>query len=374
MKHVIIIGLGPQGLFLLREMSRLGINVYTISRKDEIGYYSKYGKKFLINNKNELIELLNRLANKFEEKIDCYIASGSYLSYLINNYPKLWDLFDVYPRPLESVKILNNKITTFKLASTLNIRILRTYTIEEIENKKLFNKLDYPIIAKWDINLNLFKKTKFKTMVLNNSEDLFRFTKQLCAIEKSNLVIQKYLGGNLKNNNISFGGYFFNGKAILGVLVNEIRHYTSGISSYVKEYDGDFSSVIKQQALKLINFLEFTGFVDVEFKICNEIPYLIDVNPRPFGFIKILKQKYQDIGEIFINSELNYELNFVLSNCEWVNILRDLLAIFSYCFSHKSVRPFFEVVSTYRTKKIMDVFDPNDLKPFIYQIIKRINF
>ena len=42
---VVVLGLGPSGLFLVRQLSKITSNIYAVGRYDDVGMYSKYLKK-----------------------------------------------------------------------------------------------------------------------------------------------------------------------------------------------------------------------------------------------------------------------------------------------------------------------------------------
>ena len=51
---ILLLGLAPQGLFLLREYCRAGKKVVAVGLKDQVGNFSKYGKKYVIEEFGEL--------------------------------------------------------------------------------------------------------------------------------------------------------------------------------------------------------------------------------------------------------------------------------------------------------------------------------
>ena len=62
MQTVLIAGMGYPGLFLAREFGKRPCNLYCIGRhKNEIGMYSKYGRKYVASTGQELRKWLSML-------------------------------------------------------------------------------------------------------------------------------------------------------------------------------------------------------------------------------------------------------------------------------------------------------------------------
>ncbi len=355
-----MIGLGPQGLFLLRELSRAGYQVTAVGRRNEIGAHSRYGKKTLISSEEELIARLNEISASNEGRQLCHITSGYYLSHLARNYSKLWKQFDVRPSPHEAVKYLINKMETYLIAERVGIRVLES---------KLLSNLDIatattPLIAKWNQDIYLFMKPEFKTVVIKDREQLKRFAERYSGIEGEHITVQRYLGREL-DNNISYGGYYENGRCLAGILVQQRNQYPMGFSSYVREYRGDESQRLSEKAESLFEKTGFSGFGEVEFKYDIESGefFLLEVNPRAWGWIKILKRKYPHLVEIIMNGRSEKGRN----NCKWVNIMRNGRALIAEP-SFRNLGLFFESLHG----SIFDIWDTGDPKPFFYQIVRGI--
>lgn len=357
---VILIGLGPQGLFLMRELSRKGYSVIALGEKNEIGAHSKYGRKILIKNREDLGTNLRKLESKGSERKECYITSGFYLSYLASHHPELWKIFDMKPSPYESVKLLINKLSTYELADSINIKVLNSDLFSDID----ISEIDYPVIAKWNEDIHLFSKPGFKTAIIENMEQAKQFSLKYSGEEKKYITVQRYLGDNL-DDNISYGGYYKEGECLAGILVQQKGQYPLGLSSYVKEYCGEKSETLIEMARNLFMKMKYTGFGEAEFKYDRKTGsfFLLEVNPRTWGWIKILKQKYPDIADLIAGKKITPGNR----DCKWVNILRNIKYVLSSLSFH-SVRMFFESING----SVYDVWDTRDMKPFFYQIIRRM--
>ena len=360
MKKIVLIGLGPQGLFLLREYSRSDCEVIAVGRKDEIAAHSRYGEKIIISSEEELIEKLTELAETTPGKLECHITSGYYLSYLIGGFPDLWTIYDVKPSPYDSVRLFTNKLATYNIAEKSGIKVLNSLLLSDIDIKTIV----YPVIAKWNQDIHLFSKPDFKTMVLEDRPQMQCFLGIFSEEEKKHIAIQRYLGSDF-DDNISYGGYYTDGICIAGILVQQKNQHPMGFSSYVVEYNGEQSEILVAKAQAMFRKMRFSGFGEAEFKYDKKSDtfYLLEVNPRTWGWIKILKQKYPDFIQLLENRGDYIEKH----NCKWVNILRNAKALVSKP-SARNIRMLFESL----VGSIFDIWDTRDLKPFFYQIVRRI--
>jgi len=360
MKKIVLIGLGPQGLFLLREFSRSGCTVIAVGRQNEIAAHSRYGEKLLIDKEEDIRSKLTELAGTNPEKMECHITSGYFLAYLIREFPDLWNMFEVKPSPYDSAGLLINKLATYDLAVEVGIDVLSSPLLSDIN----IGATAFPVIAKWNQDIHLFSKPGFKTVVLWDRDQLREFSEKYSVEEKEHITIQNYLGSDF-DDNISYGGYYTEGDCLAGILVQQKNQYPMGFSSYVVEYDGEHSGILIDKAQALFKQMQFSGFGEAEFKYDRKSGkyYLLEVNPRTWGWVKILKQKYPDIIEVVAGGHVSIENR----KCKWVNLLRNLKAAIMRP-SSRNWKMLFESMGG----SISDIWDSRDMKPFFYQIVRRI--
>jgi predicted ATP-grasp superfamily ATP-dependent carboligase len=359
-KEIVIVGAGPQALFLVREYSRIGYSVTLVGRQKEIAMHSRYAVKLLVDTEEDLIHALTGLASQ-AQVLDCIVASGFYLSFLMNNFPDFFKLFNVFPKDVEALSVFLNKLNTYQLAGEINCKYPKSILLNQLNQDTDYKSFNFPQIVKWNQDIYLYQKPSFKTCLVKDAKELKNLVQTLIGREKESLVMQEYLGEDLRNN-FSFGAYFDHGKLVAGICVNEVRHYRSGVSSVVEEYRGEFAELIEEKSIQLIGKTSFTGFLDVEFKIYNGEPYLLEVNPRPFGFIKIMKLKYPDlIPYILGECSSNYKNP---KQVQWMNVLRDMVLV---ARNPKKILHMFSVLFNFNNRTF-DVWDIRDLRPFFQQV------
>jgi len=362
MKQIVIVGAGPQALFLVREYSRVGYSVILLGRKNEIAMHSRYGKKLIVETEADLIQKLFNLASK-NQKADCLVASGFYLSFLMKHFPRFFTLFNVIPKNIKDLSVFLNKMNTYQLAAKVGCKHPESILLCQLNQETEYDKIKFPQIVKWNQDIYLYQKPSFKTCLVKDATELKKLEQTLISREKESLVMQEYLGKDLQNN-FSYGAYFDQGKLVAGICVNEVRHYRSGVSSVVEEYSGKYAKAIEEKSIQLIGKTSFTGFLDVEFKIFNGDVYLLEVNPRPFGFIKIMKLKYPDLIPYILGNSASNKKN--PKQVQWMNVLRDMVLLLE---KPKIFLHMLSVLLNFNSRTF-DVWDIGDLKPFFYQIIK----
>lgn len=355
--EIMILGLTPAGLFLLRELSRSGKNVLAVGLKDNIGLYSKYGHKICLSKIEEVEDVINKY---FHPDVTTYICSDPFINYLLDKNHKILKEKKCFP-DYKSAKIFSDKLLTGQLADTLGIAYPKMYSLSNVTND---NIKKYPLILKW--NRRKTFNEPFKTIIINSKYELERISKNYKRFH-NNLIVQKYIRDECTVN-ISYGGYYLHGNEKMHIIVLQKRQYPKGITCFAEEYKGKYYQKIWEISKKIISNIEFNGFAEVEFRvdiIKNKI-YLIEVNPRTWGWIKVLKKKYKKLDLDFIQNNIILNENSVCST----NIVRDTRAIINMLKTNPDIRILRSVIDDYRKKPIMDIFETNDLKPFFMQFRK----
>ncbi len=367
---VILIGLPPQGLFLLREISRAGHEVHALTDKRTPGYYSKYGVKYLVADRVELKDRLEQFAYKFG-KVRCYIASGALLDVILEDMPELFEKFEMYPRPIEAVAALNDKMETYRLAAALGVRTLPTYRVTQTQGIEGLIFCGEKLIAKWNRNVSFYGQPRFKTYEVSSLNDYRSIVDSLTTSESEHLILQQYVPPD-EGLTAYLGGYFVSGACVAAIVAEEVRYHQLGIASYVREMNIDGLQPQLEQCLELLNTVEYTGFADIEFKYIPSkgILYLLEVNARPWGSMGILKAKYGDLYNIWANPAAPEALRVRRSNSKWCSLFRDMVAIAKFGKSQKSLRPFLTGALSIAVAHDYDVLNLRDLMPCWRQILR----
>lgn len=152
------------------------------------------------------------------------------------------------------------------------------------------------------------------------------------------------------------------------VVVNQKRQFPKGITSFVTEYDGVLKEKLRSAALELLKKTNYSGFAEAEFKVDegNNKVYLIEVNPRPWGWIKATKKRLVFPNFAPYNDfKINWDEPVV-----WVNLLRDVAAIMQRIKNIRSNFNFKDLLLDYLSFPSTDVLELTDPIPFFKQIVQ----
>ena len=252
---VLILGLAPQGLFLLREFSKVGKRVLAVGLKGQVGLFSKYGHKIAIKNLSELEWVFDKYLINKDSKI--HITGDPFLNYLASKKHKFFEEYQCFPN-YHSASIFCDKLLTEKLANKLGIPCLHSYKLDEIDE----NSFEiYPSIIKWN---KRYGEEKFKTLLIKSIEDLKKVKTQTNSDE--HLIIQKYIPGG-RGADFSYAGYLLNGKESLYIIVKQKRQYPDGLTSFAEECCGKFADEIREISVKILEETNYSGFAEVEYRV-----------------------------------------------------------------------------------------------------------
>ncbi|MFW6029123.1 MAG: hypothetical protein ACOCRO_02595 [Halanaerobiales bacterium] len=368
METSLIFGLGTSGLFLGRQLAKNNINVIGIGRIDDIGLYSKYIKGYVAETVDDINNIIEDICIKTETKPKAYISSDQYLTKILYEIPELFDKLDVIGADKEVLKLINNKEDIIIFCEKNGILTPKLYKYDEImEGKK---NIEFPLIFKLNYKqLNIIKNPIGKIKIINNRIELENIKRNIynSNINKDNIVIQSYISGS-NASQFSFGGYFKKGKELSGIVVNQIRQYPQGVSSLVIETDNkNIEKKIKQKANCLAKSFKYTGFMEIEFKVRDDKIYLLDINPRPWGWVSILGIKYKNFHHVFNHKKdknISKNTNLVM----WKSPIRELIG---YSKNSQNVRDLKNIYREKYSKKDIayDIYTRDDIKP-LFAVLK----
>ncbi|MTI71804.1 MAG: hypothetical protein FH751_16265 [Firmicutes bacterium] len=354
MASVIVFGLSSGGLFLLRELSK-SENVIGIGKKEQIGLMSKYGTKYQVDTSEDLRIILKNILKKEREKPRAIIAGGYFLTMILEDIPEVFNDLNIIGPSFNTYKILNDKYKTYDLLKKFNIPYPDTYPLLDK------NKYKYPLILKWSsVELNRSKKIIKKIKIIKTEEQLENIFKSI-DLNDTKLLLQRYLSDGFKE--YRYGCFLKNGEIILDIFVKAKRQYPSGISSFIVEIENDYTLYIKENIIKMLKAIKYIGFIQFDILV-NESSgkyFVLDVNPRPWSSIKILKKKYESFNKLLKISEFNIRNKKV----QWVNLSTDAVSIIKISIKNKSLKYLFKSYYEYFKKPIItDVIELGDIKPF----------
>ncbi len=354
-KNIVVLGLGPAGLFVSRQLSKFGKNVIGIGKHDDIGRYSNaLSKCYIADNADELYHAIKEISLSLQHKAEALICSDGYLTFIIEDYPEVFDLL-IFSSPEEkTLRLIHNKEQLSEQMKCLNLRTPKIYdpSLHEIE---------FPVIVKPIIKRKVSNIPKISYIHKHN--ELCQLIDKALehGLEPNDLLIQQLIEGT-NDNEFGYGGYFECGDIINDVAFIQARQYPQGVSCTAIEIsDKSIIDELRNLTIPLIHSLNYTGFIQFDIKKSASTGeyYILDVNPRPWGSISIMTPKGANKnGNLFIHSD-NQE-----RNAFWHFPLKELMSVknrrnisFKKCRSMMSPRK----------EPIIDLWDKNDFKPFFMQ-------
>jgi predicted ATP-grasp superfamily ATP-dependent carboligase len=356
MKPIILIGLTPQGLSMLRLLARAGFRVIAFTNtKQTVGYESKYGEKYLFGSAQELQDHIAGIVDDHEDKLNCIIASGELLALILSGFPELYEMCEVQSGPYPLIKMLSNKKMMYDFAQTKGFRSAKHTLLIDYEK----GELKFPVILKRNVEVPLF----FKTKKVDTKESLNSFIKRIDKNNYRHILVQEFI--IIKNfKDISLQAYLFRGEIKATFLCYQERRLKIGITSFLKEIDDEkISLMITQKCRTFFEETEYTGFCEFEFMydLDTEELYFIEINTRTCGLHSAFVHKFSDLHELYHNIDHPPVLKGKPGTISWINIARDIKAR----FQNKDIKN----LSQFFTSKY-DILDFSDLKTFFYQFVK----
>lgn len=173
----------------------------------------------------------------------------------------------------------------------------------------------------------------FKTKIINNNEDLRKIDPLI-----NKCLIQEFLSPEIYAQ-VDICGYF-TGNANSLISIVEMNQYPMGIASYVKQINSEKCELLKKNIEKLLNSLNFKGFIEIEFKrnINSDTYYLMDINPRPWGCFYYYTSSVRNLNDLI----LQHKKPIIELKKSWVNLPRLILSNLKGNFNNPPVS---EIVS-----------------------------
>lgn len=376
-EKIIVLGLSPTGKYVGKEAYNFKIKCLAFDFKKGAGYYSKYFEKAEILSEEELIgkfknDFLNTNTNYYvcptsDEWIDFINRNKDVFintniktdeSYLDNTYNLLADKFELL-KVSEKLKLNYPNSMVFVPGK------------EKLPNLENFI---FPIFVKPVNRTGLASVMQGKKGWLFDTEDEFKAFDSLAKLINIELLIQEVIIGGEENIKV------------LGTVANKENRIQSWLGIKYRQYPYGFGSAsllvetsdeeLEVITDKLLEETKYSGFFALETKYCvkRKETYIIEVNTRP---------------GLWFGATTTANCNFVI---KWFNNLRDKdkeIALPQYNISNKKIvwRYFYKDLyvkmkvpknNSLQLDKIggfknsYAVFDWNDKKPFIFDVINGI--
>jgi len=332
----IVFGGGINGLGLVRNLGRNGVDVYCVVDKIDTAIYSRYCKKYFIvphiqEEKDILSSFLNKLGKKLTDYALLFSTTDLFCLHLSDLKDELEGTYHVLLPDAEVVRTLVNKREFYQSLSNHKIPCPTTYFPKSIEDvKKISKEIKYPIFIRPSVSQIFGRVFHKKGFLANSSKELMNYY-LLSSKFKIDTILQEVISGPAKNI-YGVNGYF-DRKSLPKALFayRRLRGWPPmfGNSSLMESIPIPDVTSIKETTETYLHQLGYHGIMDAEFKrdAQHGIFKLLEINARSWwqnSFptkcgINIAFISYLDA----IGKETEYTEDYTVG-IKWIHFLNDL--------------------------------------------------
>lgn len=365
-KGVIVIGGHVQGLGIIRVFGQMGIPCVLLDDTPiNIAKHSKYCKNFIRYKKNELIECLNSLIEENLYHDWLIIPTNDFqVKELSINKKIIEKHFKSSVGEWSFIEKCYNKKLTYSIAQDLSIDMPITYFPIDMEELKQ-TEIVFPCIIKPAIMHKFYQKTKKKVFLCNDKKELIaNYKKAQTIIPADEIIVQEVIPGSEKQQ-YSACFHFEKDKSLVSILANRIRQHPLDFGNATTYAETCTNPNLVNQAIKLLNEIEYRGLCEVEFKkdLRDGKYKLLEINPRTWKWHYLASASNSPFLESLY--EKTYHNRHLVKNDwdegRWQHLLTDIYVQFRLAIKGKKIS------SSKKGKKVYAVYDRNDLKPFVFE-------
>ena len=353
---IVVLGLGPAGLFVARQLYKINKRVIGIGKSDDIGRYSKCLEKlYIADDAKDLFTAVQKIIISNTITPQGLICSDAYLTYIIEKYPQIFKMLDfIYPNE-QILELMYDKQALSDMLKNINVRTPQIFS--ELHN------IVYPVVVKPIIKRRKSPIPKISFIDNEAQLDSLLIVATEGGLKKEDLIIQQRITGD-NSTEFGYGGYFEKGTIVNDTAFIQGRQYPQGVSCTAIEIDDpNRLRYFRELTNPIISELNYSGFIQFDIKMDSVTKdyYIIDINPRPWGSISIMRPKGRNKnGNIFIRGEKQGR------NALWHFPLKEIVS-----FRNKNNIPYSKcrLLASSNTVTLIDLWDRSDIKPFLMQPI-----
>lgn len=326
-----------------------------------------------------LIKTLKEISDRFNEP-PILIPSQDTSVILISRHRKeLESLYHIALPVSETVEMLMDKPSFYAFAVKEGLPVAKYFLVKNYEEAlAASNNLNYPCILKppmrspkWEEN------TKIKAFKAFNKDELLDLYNK-CSGWHEVLMFQEWIEGT-DTDLYSCNCYFSKShEALVSFTAKKLRQYppVTGNTSLGIECRADEVNNVTLELFKKVNYFGL-GYLEMKRDVRTGKFYIIEPNiGRPTGRsalaeaagVEILYTMYCDL----LNLPLPEERTQKYLGIKWIQIRTDFLSAFYYW--RKKELSLSQWINSLKGPKFYAVFSLEDPKPFIFEIIKGLQF
>lgn len=286
------------GLSIIQELSRHGVECIAMDCRRSIGAYSRYAEyvKCPDPSRNEMkfVEFLYNYCKKQEFKPVIFPTNDNW-SMAVSKYKNLLkEVSYLCVGDWDAVQITLEKARFYERGEINNWLTPITWKIEDV-NKIM--KENYPIVAKPqyrrissndDIHEILDNMDRLRLTVINSETELKAFIEREKRYIKY-LIFQEYIAG-MSDCMYTVGIYADDKSEILGLFTGrKVRGFPADIGDCIVGENHSVPSYVIDDVYKIVKQINYKGIAEFEFKkdVNTEKFRLMEINPRSWSWIGI---------------------------------------------------------------------------------------
>jgi len=383
----VVLGLGINGLALVRSLARNDISVFGIyTGSEEIGRFSRYISCFrfpgVMSAEGTFLErLINQFGNQADRPV-LLCQSDEYVMFTSRHRDLLQQYFRFLLPDEGLLETLVRKDLSPAYVMSKGLTVPETFSLDNSPSiEQLAKDLTFPCIVKPVDSFSLtFTK---KVIVLNNKASFEKFIGEHSDL-LNKIIIQRIITGDDSNVYQTTTYVSKNGTLYPIFVMRKIRQYPPGFGVTAFGMTADVSE-LRRMTKDFLNASQYRGLISMEFKQSHDDKwYYIEMNPRLPYYHKLMLDTGLNFPYAYYLDMLNSEpdttaVHSVKTNLHWIYFRSDLrgfvklrierrIGVVEWCMSLLKARSF-------------AVFDARDILPFIVspivsvlRVLKKIIF
>jgi len=377
----IVIGGGVNGLGIIRNLGRKGVEVYSVVDEKDHSVHSKYCKDyFVLPGVGHDFHKLETFLAKFEHELIRKAVLFPTSDMAAINVSSLIGEMDKYVACISDREVIETLVRKKRFYhSLINRGVPHPRTLFPGEKESLTNIEDevvFPVFVKPSVSQTFAMRFGRKGFVANSKEELNRY---LSLMDKNQIdvMVQEIVAGP-PTNHYFIDGYFDRNSRLLAIFARRrLRMWPLDFGNSTTCVSVPISEVVdmKETIIKYLASIGFRGIFSAEFKrdSRDNVGKLLEVNARSWWFnsfpsacgVNIIFTAYLEaIGEVPENSG-DYETGKYL-----IYFIEDLKC--SIPMSIQGKLSFREWVSPMLGKKDWVIFANDDLRPFVMNLLQTL--
>lgn len=377
---VVVLNTHYTGLGIVRNLARLGLDVYTLSaNKDFPGNRSRFATYLdspdSLENPIELRDYLVALSKKIGGRPVLFPTRDHDINFIDDCRDELEAHFVIPFSGKAVIDAIMDKKRCQDVAASLGIVSPRTWALNsEADLAAIQAEATYPVIVK-PLNAALWRKPgiwdavgRQKVIRIERHEDLAAFHRRVAAYGSA-MLVQEWIPGP-EQNLLIFGSYRGrDGKIQASFTARKLLQYPELYGTGVVVEASPIESIV-EPSRRLLDALDFHGVSEIEYKFDprTNTPKLIEINPRHWDQhrlgtavgVNLTVACYQDVTGVQPTpaTQCAESVRWIAGNEYFMHLLRSLAG-------RSSLR---ECLQLLGGRHVFPVWDWRDIKPGLTQL------